>query len=138
MRLPAVDRSNVNIIIRNLGCALLLASTTMKIYADEFSASIMHADHAGSLSVIPLLYTGQPGSYDYEVLAYRTGKRGTSDIRQSGQVRVEGGELKPVTKLNLNYGPEDRYAIHFRVFDASRLVAESELHYPLVQPSSSR
>ena len=123
--------------IRYLGLVVLMMGSDMSAYADEFTASIMHADHAGSLSVIPLLYTGQPGSYDYEVLAYRTGKRGTSDIRQSGRVRVEGGELKPVTKLNLNYGPEDRYAIHFRVFDASRLVAESELHYPLVQPSSS-
>lgn len=84
----------------------------------------------GTLTVEPVV-KGPPGAVvEYEVRTVREGQGGRSNSSQSGEVELGRDGEATLASTSVNVSPRDRYSIHVKVMEGSRVVAEKRVRYP--------
>jgi hypothetical protein len=84
----------------------------------------------GTLKVEPTVQGPAGAAVRYEIRTTREGRGGASSSSQSGSARLgEDGAAKLATTA-VSVSPEDRYAIHVKLLEGGRVVAERTVRYP--------
>ena len=114
--------------MRTLLLAALLSSYSA--LAAEFRLDPGALVTGGTLVVEPQIHGAAGAALRYEIRTTREGQGGTSNSSQSGDARLGSDGAARLAITSVNVSPQDRYAIHVRLLDGGRLVAEETVRYP--------
>ena len=84
----------------------------------------------GMLEVEPVVH-GPPGAQvRYEIRTVREGAGGRSTSSQSGGARLGSDGAARLASTRVSVTPPDRYAVHVKLFEGARVVAEETVRHP--------
>jgi hypothetical protein len=111
------------------GLLLLLAGTAMAM-----SSSVQvwtEVTTEGELwAVLPHIKGPAGSALRYEMVTKKSGRSGTTNTRQSGNVLVNTDGSGTLAQLKIGVGPDDQCDIDIKVYDGNTLTASLDLHLP--------
>jgi hypothetical protein len=82
-------------------------------------------------TVVPHVEASPGRALDYEILAKKSGRSGTSNTSQSGKLTVGAEGSSALATLSIGVGSEDRCDVEIKVFEDSEVVGTIKLRLPL-------
>jgi hypothetical protein len=115
-------------LMRLLFLAALLASYS--VFAADYRLDPGASVSGGTLRVAPTVEGPAGAALRYEIKTTKEGGSGQSSSSQSGSVRLGGDGAAKLATTSVSVTPHDRYRVHVKLLEGSRVVAEQEVRYP--------
>jgi hypothetical protein len=116
------------------GLFFIIASLSLSTPAVADSANhlawIETTLHENRLEVVAHVKAAHTGMLDFELSSVKEGPSGNSQTKQAGSIKLEKGESRALTHLNLSLTGKDHYRLTLRVYKDRQLIAEDRVAYP--------
>ncbi len=116
--------------MRSLAFSLFLLSSIALANAPGYDLSLGAEARGGTLKIAPIVTAPAGAKLRYDVTTTRTGRSGSSNSRQSGNVTVGDEGKASLSRVAVSVSEQDRYEVHVEVYDRGRLVAAESLRHP--------